>query len=506
MYRKRVGVKLIRLAAVLLALTGTAATAGVCSAHSPGADAPSGSHGGGSGNGKPMVVGYFDHTAAWYRRQKGFRTDQTVAHVWGRKDQGAIVVLYNDILPTNVKGETHNGSIQEIRQRIEERNADIANYLETADKNAKVKVLLQLPAELVRLWASEPGMKTLLRDYVKHWSRYRALTGFYVFDEPELKGIPASTLQEITSAIKVHAPIGRNTAALSVAYSGQIEMKPLIRAYVSASPRAFDVLLVNRYPIFRKYGIAGRIGKGSMGAKLGLTEAKTRRENLADNEFDNLDEYYDSVETAAQIPDLGSRSVYASMQAYGLRDDCDGPACKAINERKPRRSPTWNELVFLLTSVWMSGADGAVLYSHYFSLYDKALRKRLDNLETLMASAYRNLPGCEFAVSAQDASSQGRETASGASDSVLAHFAVSSSRGKPEYLVVMHGRRNRASAIIRFDRRLNFRGVEELRFDEQGNVIQSLPRSMDEMQGHVGKVLRLNMVGFGVKIFKLNYE
>jgi hypothetical protein len=444
---------------------------------------------------KPMVVGYFDHTAAWYQRRPQFQANQTVAHTWRAEDQDAIVVLYSDIAPTAAKGKSDYGSIEEVRKRMKAREVDIANYLKTAGRNGNIRVLLQLPPELALRWVSDPETKALSREYVKRWSREPALAGFYVADEPELRGVPTRTLQDITNLIKMHAPNGRNAAAISVAYSGQKEMNPLIRAYASASPRAFDVLLVNRYPVFRKYGGFGRARTNSMSAKLGLTEEKARREGLADNEFANIHDYYDSVVTATRIPGLAGRPVYASMQAYGLRDDCDGPACKATKERNPRRSPTWSELLYLFTSVWMSGADGAVLYSHYFSLYDKALRIRLDNLEKLMSSVYRHLPGCGYAPDLGADAPQG----------LKAHYAGKPDVAKPELLVVMNGRRERSTVRIRFDRDLRVTRVHEQRFDSQGNPLDPV-RLTVKVEADGSRGMLLTAKGFDVRIFKLGYE
>lgn len=437
-------------------------------------------------DGKPMVVGYFDHTAAWYRQRPRFRTDQTLPHVWKAGHPEALVVLYNDIAPPAGAGD--------VGKQIEARSADIADYLESAHRNGKVKVLLQVPQVLVKGWNEDPASRDLMRQFISGWSRYPALAGFYVFDEPDIKRIPVRTLQEVASLIKQHAPSGRNTAAISVAHSSSSEVKPQIREFTNASPRAFDAMLVNRYPVFRKYARPGAAKSPSMGAKLGLPADKAARENLADNEFANLEDYYDSLVTATTMPGLGDRPVYASLQAYGLRDDCDGPECKAVTERNPRRSPTWNEILYLFTSAWMSGADGAVLYSHYFSLYDKALRARLDNLEGLMTRVYAHLPECE-AVPIEP----------GKAKSVLARFAGKPGSGKPDYLVVMYGLQGRTPVRISLAGRHRPTDVEELRFDEQGNSRD--PALQSATAGAKGaRELRLSLQGFGVKIFRLRYE
>lgn len=478
-------------------LTVMASTLVGCAGLAHAADANSTTAGAAScpGNGKPMVVGYFDHTAAWYRSRPRFRSDQTVAHVWKSGNPDALVVLYNDIAGARRQGATDGATAQPLQRRIEDRNADISDYLETANKNGKVKVLLQLPDELVRRWSDDQTARDLLLEYISRWSRYPALAGFYLFDEPELKALPTSTLQEVTSAIKQHAPDGRNTAAISVAYSGKSDMNPRIRAYASATPRAFDVLLVNRYPIYRKYGLAGPGRSPAMGDKLGLSDEKAKRENLADNEFSNLDEYYPTLRKAVGLPGLAGRPIYMSMQAFGLRDDCDGPACKATREHNPRRSPTWNELLYLLTSIWMSGADGAVLFSHYFSLYDKALRARLDNLEKLMSRVYAYLPECE-PVAIEPRAKEG----------VIARYAGRPGAGKPEFLVIMHDIQGRTSVRISLNSRNRPTRVEELRFDMQGNSGGAAGQTATAAANVDGNELRLSLQGFGVKIFQLRYE
>ena len=445
-------------------------------------------------DGRPMVVGYFDHTAAWYRQRPGFRADQTLPHVWKAGNPDALVVLYNDISASVTQPGAADAPPTDVGKRIEARSADIAEYLEAANRNGRVKVLLQVPQVLVAQWTTDPKNRDLVREFIVRWSRYPALAGFYVFDEPDIKRLPVRTLQEVASLVKQHAPDGRNTVALSVAHASPTEVKPQIREYASASPRAFDVLLVNRYPVFRQYArVAG--ARSAIGKKLGLTDDKANRESLADNEFDNLQDYYDSLVTAATIPGLGTRPVYMSMQAYGLRDDCDGPACKAVNESKPRRSPTWNELLYLLTSIWMSGADGSVLYSHYYSLYDKALRTRLNNLEALMSRVYAYLPGC--APVAID-----RKVKEG----VMARYAGRPGAGKPEYLVIMHGIEGRTSVRIPLDGRNRPSDVEELHFDMQGRARKPAAGTGAAPAQATGGELRLSLQGYGVKIFRLRYD
>jgi hypothetical protein len=450
-----------------------------------------------------MAIGYFDHTAAWYRQRPQLRSAQTVAEAWKGDKPAATVILYNDIPAMTKRGTGGNADVQELARRIESRRDDIAGYLDTANRNGNVKVLLQLPPDLVSSWATNPAARQPLQKFIAEWSQYPALAGFYLFDEPERHRIPARTLQDVLKLIKQHAPDGRNTAAVSVAYAGRREMNPAIREYATASPRAFDVMLVNRYPVYRKYALAGAARSDSMNAKLGLTGGKAEREKLADNEFANLEDYYDSIATVASLPGLDGRPAYASVQAYGLRDDCDGPECKAIKENNARRSPTWNELVYLVTSAWMSGADGTIFYARYLSLFDQALRKRLDNLESLIGRVFARLPACALEVAVRDAPSRGAQTA-GAPKGLLAHYAASSNAGRPDYLVVMHRGTNRAAARVELDAKLGIASADELQFNAQGNAVDPQRRQVERSSGKPG--LRVTVDGPGVRIFKLNYE
>jgi hypothetical protein len=490
---------MMRAAVSLLAMIGAAAAVGRCHADAP----PSA---GGSADCaarvKPMVVGYFDHTAAWYRRQPRLGAARNAVQSWRFDARDALVVLYSDV-ETNRAATAGPGNREDIRRRIGERQADIAQYLTEAQKRGKVRVLLQLPPELARRWESDPETKDILREFVVRWSQYPALAGFYLFDEPEIKGVPVQTLQEMATAVRTHAPQDRNAAAISIAYSDQATDKPTVRTYSGASPPAFDLLLINRYPIYRAYGPLGRQAAGSMGAKLGLSEDKSRQEGLVDNEFANLHGYFESTVAAAHVPALGERPVYVSLQAYGLRDDCAGRECKATNESRPRRSPTWNELLYLFTSAWMSGADGAIFYSHYFSLYDRALRRRLDNFETLMSDVYRNLPACRYDVTVQDVS-QGAGHAADPAKSTMARYAFSSSDARPDYLILTRHAKDRATVRIQFDRDLRVSAVESLRFDQQGNALDPVRQAVDT--GGDGKGLRSTVDGFGVTILKLHYE
>ena len=112
-----------------------------------------------------------------------------------------------------------------------------------------------------------------------------------------------------------------------------------------------------------------------------------------DNEFQNLGDYYDSL--------VASTKVSGPRRPAGVCRRSRRTACATtVTARSARRHasarhagrPTWNELLYMYSSVWMSGVDGAVLYSRYFSLYDGALRKRLDNLEALMGHGVRRAP------------------------------------------------------------------------------------------------------------------
>lgn len=447
-----------------------------------------------AGEARPMVVGYYDHTVAWYRRQPGFRTDQTVARTWPAGAPQAVVVLYSDISARKEGASPGKAGGLDTQQRIDERSADISEYLDAAERRGNVRVLLQLPPELARLWASEPQTREVLREFVKRWGAKPALTGFYVFDEPEISGIPARTLQEMRSLIHQHAPPGRNTTAISVSYSAIVESKPLLGAYARAKPRAFDVVLVNRYPVFRSYAAAGGSPNPSMGEKLGLGAQKAERERLSDNEFANLDDYFQSVAAAAGIPGLEGRPVYASVQAYGLRDDCAGADCKVVNERKARRSPTWNEMLHMFASAWMSGTDGAILYSRHFSLYDKALRRRLDNLERLIPLVFRSLPACGPTL---------RSQGSGGATAAVARYADFQADGKPRYLVLINRERQRTSVEVRFDRRYGPVASAPLVFDAQGKLADAAPPA--GKQGGT-RELRATLGGFETRILKLYYE
>jgi hypothetical protein len=444
---------------------------------------------------KAMVAGYFDHTGAWYRRQTNIGPEQTAAQAWKAPEQGGIVILYNDIASPKAEADSPP-ELETLRNRIDARTRDITTYLDTARENGKIRVHLQLPQDLVLHWDREPGARELLRAFVKRYAGHPALGGFYLFDEPELSGISAKTLGDVASVVRKAAP--GKALSISVASSAVNEGKPLLRAYASAPAPVFDELLVNRYPIYRAYG-GGK--DAAMGNKLGLSVEKAARENLRDNEFQNLDDYYDSLVAATRIPGLEGRPVYASMQAFGLRDDCDGPDCKAIKERRARRSPTWDELLYMYSAVWMSGMDGAVLYARYFSLYDKALRARLDNLETLMGPVFGALPGCSGELTVRRTSG-GRKPGAWAPTDVVARLATPPGASRPEYLVVLHSANARQAVSIGLGDVRDAVAVDELRFDGRGNTLEPERRPL----GRDGATLQLDLEGFGAKLFRLRYE
>lgn len=447
----------------------------------------------------PMVVGYFDHTGAWYRRQTNIGPEQTAAQAWQAPEQGGIVVLYNDIASPKAEADSPP-DVETLRSRIEARARDISAYLDAARENGKIQVRLQLPQDLVIHWDREPGARELLRAFVKRYAGHPALGGFYLFDEPELSGISPKTLGDVAGVVRKNAP--DSVLSISVASSAVNEGKPLLRSYAAAAPRVFDELLVNRYPIYRAYGAGGAKDK-AMGDKLGLSVEKAARENLRDNEFQNLDDYYDSLVAATRIPGLEGRPVYASMQAFGLRDDCDGPDCKAIKERRARRSPTWDELLYMYSAVWMSGMDGAVLYARYFSLYDKALRSRLDSLEKLMGPVFGALPGCRGELAVRRASG-GRKPGAWAPTDVAARLATPPGASRPEYLVVLHSGTARQAVSIGLGDVRDAVAAEELRFDGRGNALD--PERHPLGREGAGAVLQLDLAGFGAKLFRLRYE
>lgn len=456
-----------------------------------------------------MVFGYFDHTGAWYR-QRGFREDQAVAYHWRPANGQAVVVLYNDVSRVRVKEVSAEDLAAAVRDRIQARETDIAGYLEQARKNGHVKVLLQVPPDIVSHWDKDPALRGLLAEFVKRWASDPALAGFYLFDEPELAGIPTATLANAADMVRKHAATGGATVAISVASSAVAANKPILREFASASPRIFDQLLVNRYPINRAYRAASRApGKAgastdTMAAKLGLAADKAQREGLADNEFANLSDYYDSLVASTRVPNLAGRPIFASMQAFGLRDDCDGANCKVLKERNPSRSPTWNELLYMLTSIWMSGNDGAVLYSRYFALYDTALTKRLANLEDLMA-VYGRLPGCGSVATVLAAGARGR-AASGAPDGILARFARAPGSTQPSHVIVLHDISGESVVRVLFDRKLPPVTATELRFDTQGNPAASSPVTMDRSADAARQEMQIRLQGHGAKIFRLRYD
>jgi hypothetical protein len=453
-----------------------------------------------SGTPVPMVNGYFDHTADWYRRSKRFSVEQSAARSWSSRETVATVVLYNDIRGIGTVSD-NAAAPAEIRKRIAERAADIGDYLDAAARNGKVRVLLQLPDEIVERWATDQAaMAALLQEFITAWRERPALAGFYVYDEAELHGIPAATLQAIAAAIRRHARPGGNQVVFSVAYSAVAQRKPLLLAYAAANPSAFDAILVNRYPVYRAYG-SGEADPAFGTSKLGLDAAKAQRENLIDNEFSNLGNYFDSLVAARRVAGLEGRPIYASMQAYGLRDDCDGPSCVPVKERKPRRSPTWGELLHMYASVWISSLDGALLYSRYFSLYDPALQKRLANLEKLMPQVFRNLPSTGPGIEVRRASGKGSAPAE-----AQARYAPDPQGGKSYYLVAVSTRKGAQSIQVLLDPGLRVTRIEELRFDAQGNALGPARTPFRAGSNGGARELPIELEGFAARIFQLRYD
>lgn len=485
----------LRTVTATLALAASCAACGTAGAQ---AEAPQSCAAGG----QPMVVGYFDHTAAWYRRQPKLKPGQMAAQAWQPPAQGGIVVLYSDVSTVKTEEDEGDVGIEQIRMRMQEREGDIEGYLNASRKKG-IAVRIQVPPDIVSHWAAEPQTRDLLRDFVKRWSGHPAAAGFYLYDEPELSNVPASTLAEVAGVIRKLAP--KSLLSISVASSAIAENKPILRAYANAEPRIFDEILVNRYPVYRAYGAASPKGGSGMSGKLGLQADKAGRENLMDNEFQNLGDYYDSLVASTKVPGLAGRPVYASFQAYGLRDDCDGPQCKATRERKARRSPTWNELLYMYASVWMSGVDGAVLYSRYFSLYDGALRRRLDNLEALMGPVFGALPGCKSGVSVRSTTSS-RKAALGAPANVVARLAAAPGAKTAGYLVVLHRTANRESVRVQLDDAPGVTKAEELRFDAQGAALEPVRHSLEGGKGDGGRALLLDLDGVGVRLYRLAYD
>ncbi len=447
---------------------------------------------------KPMAVGYFDHTAAWYRRQPNLDPGQMAARAWHAPASGGIIVLYSDVAATKADGAGGGTQADALRGRMQDRSKDIEDYLDAARENGTLKVRIQVPPDIVTHWA-DPGMRGLLDQFVKQGAAHPAAAGFYLFDEPELSGISAATLAEVAAEIRRVSP--RSLLSISVASSAVSEDKPVLRAYADADPRIFDELYVNRYPVYRSYGGA-TAGNGAMNAKLGLSAEKSGNETLADNEFRNLGDYYDSLVAATQIPGLAGRPVLASLQAYGLREDCHGQDCKATRERKARRSPTWNELLYMYAAVWSSDMDGAVLYSRYFSLYDTALRARLDNLEALMGPVFGMPADCGAGVAVQEQSTARRQRR-GTPAPVLARLTRGPG-GTPAYLVVVNPAARALKARVEFDAAGAATRAEELRFDASGRPLDPAAVSLAGGNGGKRRALELELAGFAVRIFRLS--
>lgn len=449
----------------------------------------------------PMVNGYFDHTADWYRRSKRFKVEQSVAYAWNNPGAAATVVLYSDV--RGIGADVVDGeAAAAIRARIAERSKDIGEYLDAAARNGNVRVLLQLPDEIVERWAGSPAaMGTVLQEFIAAFRDRPALAGFYVYDEAELHDIPTPTLQAVAAAIRKHARPNGNRVVFSVAYSAVAKSKSLFLAYAAARPTTFDAILVNRYPIYRSYG-SGEADTRFATQRLGLDESKARRENLQDNEFANLGNYYDSLVAGRGIPGLDGRPVYAAMQAYGLRDDCDGAACVPVKERKPRRSPTWGELLHMYSAMWVAGLDGAILYSRYFSLHDAALQKRLASLEKLMPAVFANRPVAGPGIELRKGAGKG----GGEPATAHARYAPDPQGGKSYYLAVVPTRKGGQDVRVLIDARLRITTVEEMRFDAQGNALTPANPPLRRGRDGFAEEMELDLQGFAVRLFRLRYD
>ena len=453
----------------------------------------------------PTTFGFFDHTRHWYR-VRDFALDQTAAHLHDAAGKNIAVVLYNDIAPTTTAAGPETGTAADLRARFEARAADIADYLDTAAEVGGVRVLVQLPAELVRRWATERSvMEGLVREFIVRWRNYPALAGFYVFDEPDLHAITTTTLQQIAGLIRAQMPAGRNTVCFSIASSAISENKPILEEYASALPTTYDVLLINRYPVYRQYDAPGNESDTAFEVdKLGLTPQKAVLENLADNEFANVATYHDTITLAAQLRRHPNQVVRASLQSYGLRDDCAGPTCRAVNETNPRRSPTWGELLNMYASSWIVGIDGVVLYSHYFSLYDAAMRRRVVTLERLVNSVFRHRAVRGPGVALRNVSSD-PVIADQRPENVYARYVPDPAGRQVYMLVVMHNRLGNKSVRVQLNPGLEVTKVRELMFDLQGNPLPTQTRSVTRDADGTARELQLTLGSYAVRIFELQH-
>jgi hypothetical protein len=447
---------------------------------------------------QPMVYGYFDHTAAWYRdrAKQGFSPDQTLPRAWKSSGMPVLVVLYSDVRRARPAA---GGGSEGLSERIAAAANDIGGYLDDAAANGQVRVLLQVPPAILEQWASDPrGMAAQLTAFVRKWRDKPALEGFYLFDEPELNDIPAATLKEAAQVIAKEAPEGRNTRAISVAYGAVTQPKPVFIEYARASPPAFDALFINRYPVYRAYARSGEGDAEFVTRKLGFDAEKGRRERLRDNEFKNISDYYDTLAAAARVREIGDRAVYASIQAYGSRDDCEGEDCVLGKGKNARRSPTWNELLYMVASAWAARLDGAVLYSRYFALYDTPLTQRLASLDALVPQVFRNLPVDGPGV----ALAGGSESAGG----THVRYVPDPSGRKVYFLVLLKQRPGRSSVDVAIDPRLRVNRIVERRFDPQGRPQDAEQRDFTKDAQGNARALRVGMQGVGVRLFELHHD
>lgn len=473
---------------------------GGCTGQSAAAvEAVSNAHTGASSR-ERIVFGYFDHTAAWYRERKGFNVRQTVPHTWGRRAPEITVILYNDIVRVIGQGSSRD-VVDDIRRRIAHRDQDIRTYLRDASI-ANVRVLLQLPADVVRHWSEEPAaMRAVLLDFIRRWRDEEALAGFYIYDEPELRRIPGRTLQEISSIIAKEARPDAALTAISMSSSALGNRRHILEAYVGLSPPPFDVLIVNRYPFYRTYGTpASRKDTAFETGKLGLTESHARRVNLLDNEFSNLGNYHDFLLEAQDAVSAHGVEVYAAVQAYGLRDDCQGQHCKVVKERQARRSPSWAEMLNQVASAWVSDMDGVLLYSHYFSLYNRPLRERISNLETLFSRVFIYVPEQGDLISVREAQNFLMRWFDPGGE-VHSAYARPSSRADYYYLVVVNSSDDRKEVAIETHPALGVREIHELRFDRQGKMLEPALHCVADGDGC--EDLGIELGKFEVRLFEL---
>ena len=455
---------------------------------------------------EPFRFGYFDHTDRWYRGRAARSERESLSRTWGRDVPLIDVVLYNDIPrgPTNDRGE-YVGPISGLRERILDQDEDIQTYLDEAASHGRIRVLVQIPSEIVFRWNRDAAaVGPLLDSFVVTWRNHPALSGFYLMDEPILNEVPVSVMREVYQRVKATASRGRDSLAISVVAGEASNPSATMRGMLDLQRRSFDHLLVNRYPIFRSYAPPSERNDIAFEVeRLGLTPAMARAENLRDNEFANMASYLDYLRSARTLPNLGGRKLTASTQAWGLRDDCAGPDCQTIRDREPRRSPTWTELLNLTASAWMENLHGATYYAHYFSLYDVALRERLTNMKRQMPHWPKNRPvgGPGIALRKQYGDTGSKP------DHVRARY-VPEPYGRPfYYAVLLRNRLGRETVRLLLNPELKIQRVREIRFDAQGNVLSEGARSgRRNGAGHLVEVRDIPMHSYAVRILKLHYD